>query len=101
MNHVCVDIHELTPPVVSRVHMNLHREGRVFRLVIVDDNHIPARERHLGGESDLRLGGNQENGNQQKDEEVSSSWEILPLHVLLSSELDGSWTLVQVFSCDT
>ena len=45
----------LTPPVTPCVHPDLHREGGMFRLAIMDHNHIPAREGHPGRETDLRL----------------------------------------------
>lgn len=46
----------LTFPFVAGVNSHFHREGDMFRLAVMDHNHIPARERHLRGETDLRLG---------------------------------------------
>lgn len=45
----------LTLPLTPCVHSDLHGEGGMFRLVIMDHNHIPAREGHPGSEIDLRL----------------------------------------------
>lgn len=46
----------LTFPLTPCGHSDFHREGGMFRLVIVYHNHIPAREGHLWRESDVRLG---------------------------------------------
>lgn len=47
--------HTLTLPLTPCVHSDLYGEGGVFRLVVMDNNHIRAREGNLGSESDLRL----------------------------------------------
>lgn len=46
----------LTLPLMPCIHLDFHREGAMFGLVIVHHNHIPAWEGHLGSESDLGLG---------------------------------------------
>lgn len=48
----------LTLPLTPCVHSDLHGEGGMLRLVIMDHNHVPAREGLPGRESDLRLGKN-------------------------------------------
>lgn len=46
----------LTLPLMPCIHLDFHREGGMFRLVIVHHNHIPACEGQLGSKSDLGLG---------------------------------------------
>lgn len=55
----------LTLPLTPCVHADLHGEGGMFRLVIMDHDHIPAREGHPGSEIDLGLG-----GKKKKEEEA-------------------------------
>lgn len=45
----------LTLPLTPSIHTDLHREGGMLRLVIMDNNHVPAREGHPGSEIDLCL----------------------------------------------